>query len=152
MPGMARPALASRPGLEAALATVLALAAAAAGAGGCASTASDTDLQRAVWLYNEGIRWKRFEQAAAFLPPEARDAFLERYHATEDRLSIESIEVRGVAAAEGTSEPSFDVTVVAAAYVLPSTVLQRVTIVERWVLVGGAWRMVRADRDLAPAR
>jgi hypothetical protein len=119
---------------------------------GCGIGPAKSELDRAVMLYNDGIRWKRFEQAAAFVPPEARDAFLARYQASEDRLAVESIEVRRVVPVEGAERPTFDVTVVAAAYVLPSNVLSRQTIVERWQLADGAWRMIHTDRELAPAR
>jgi hypothetical protein len=117
----------------------------------CAAPGSgDMDLSRSVSMYNDALRWKRFEQAAAFIPADARAAFLERYLATEDRLQIESLEVRSVVSIPEQDVPTFDVVVVASAYLLPSNVVERITLIERWQQRGGVWRMVHADHDLAP--
>jgi hypothetical protein len=117
----------------------------------CAGRASEADLGRCVALYHDNIRWKRFTQAASFLPPEARQAFVERYLASEDRLEVESLEVRSVTPISGQERPTYDVAVVASAYLLPSTVLSRSILTERWQLIGGAWRVIHRDRELAPA-
>lgn len=131
------------------LALGLALAAALAG---CAPSASDMDLQRSVSVYNDSLRWKRFQVAASFIPPEARAAFLDRYLASEERLQIESLEVKSVAVVPGEKVPTFDVFVAASAYLLPSNVVERIVFTERWQQQEGAWRVVHVDRELAPPR
>lgn len=131
------------------LALGLAFAAALAG---CAPSASDMDLQRSVSVYNDSLRWKRFQVAASFIPPEARAAFLDRYLASEERLQIESLEVKSVAVVPGEKVPTFDVFVAASAYLLPSNVVERIVFTERWQQQEGAWRVVHVDRELAPPR
>jgi len=116
----------------------------------CAPSASDMDLQRSVSVYNESVRWKRFQVASSFVPADARAAFLDRYLASEERLQIESLEVKSVAAIPGEKVPTFDVFVAASLYTLPSNVLERVVLTERWQLVDGGWKIVHVDRELAP--
>jgi hypothetical protein len=117
-------------------------------AAGCATT-NDEPLDMAVSRYNESLRWKRFADAAAYLVPEARRAFLARYLASEEKLHIDSLEVRAIAEITGTV-PTYDVTVVAQTYVLPSTVVTRVIMTQRWELAENGWRMLGSDRELAP--
>jgi hypothetical protein len=124
----------------------------AAALAACAPSASDMDLQRSVSMYNDGLRWKRFQMAASFVPPEARAAFLDRYLASEERLQIESLEVKSVAVVPGEKIPTYDVFVAASAYLLPSNVVERIVFTERWQQVDGAWRVVHVDRELAPPR
>ncbi len=130
---------------------IFALTLAAAGLAACAPSASDMDLQRSVSVYNDSLRWKRFQMAASFVPPAERAAFLDRYLASEERVQIESIEVKSVAAVPGEKAPTYDVFVAASLYTLPSNVLERVVLTERWKLVDGGWKVVHVDRELAPA-
>jgi hypothetical protein len=118
----------------------------------CAPSASDMDLQRSVSMYNDGLRWKRFQAAASFVPPAARAAFLDRYLASEERLQIESLEVKSVAVVPGEKIPTYDVFVAATAYMLPSNVVERIVFTERWQQLDGAWQVVHVDRELAPPR
>jgi len=112
------------------------------------ATASTQGLDAAVQLYNDGLRWKRLTQAAQFRADRAQ--FLARYLAAEDKLNIESLEVRAVSPVAGRELPTFDVTVVAEAYVLPSTVLARRVLTERWQEREGAWELVSCEPELAP--
>ncbi len=116
---------------------------------GCASTNAEEPLQVAVNRYNDNLRWKRFAEAASYLLPEARRTFLARYLATETDLNIDSLEVRSVAEIPA-AVPTYEVTVVAEAYVLPSTVLSRVIMTQRWELGEAGWQLVGSDRELAP--
>lgn len=107
-------------------------------------------LQRAVHGFNEDLRWKRFDGAAAYLEPKEQAAFLERYLRAEDNLYIESLEVRAVAAeAEGDTEVA-RVTVVAQSYVLPSIDVQKTIMVQTWKLRDGSWRLVDMSQHLVP--
>jgi hypothetical protein len=115
---------------------------------GC-SHASDEPLDMAVHRYNDSLRWKRFSDAAGYLVPEARQTFLRRYLAAESDLFIDSLEVRGIAEVAAAT-PTYDVTVVGEAYVLPSTVLSRVVMTQRWELGETGWRLATSDHELAP--
>ncbi|MEZ4272752.1 MAG: hypothetical protein R3C68_15370 [Myxococcota bacterium] len=117
----------------------------------CASSsdASGT-LHRAVNSYNELMRWKKFEQAAGYIPANKRADFLERYLAVEDDLFVESMEVRGITWVTTEDNPVVDVNVIANAYLLPSTVLEKVVMRQRWEFRNGAWNLANNSREIVP--
>jgi hypothetical protein len=121
--------------------------------GGCGGVqARREELGRALSAYHEFMRWKRFDQAAMFHPPELQSAFVARYAAVEDDLHIESMEMRSIAFApevEG-QPPAAEIVVVAQAYLLPSTVLEKIVLQQRWENREGRWVMVQSSRELAP--
>ena len=43
-----------------------------------------------------------------------------------------------------------DVVLVAEAYLLPSTVVEKMTIVQRWAQIDGAWILEESSRELVP--
>ena len=119
----------------------------------CATAAGKRDsLPRSIAAYSELLRWGKVDGAASFHLPENQAAFVARYTAAEDDLHIESIEVRAVAFPPvQEDEPlAADVTLVAQAYLLPSTVVEKTVIVQRWEHRDGGWRIVRSSRELAP--
>jgi hypothetical protein len=103
------------------------------------------DLEIAVHRYNDGLRWKRFAEAASYLPPELRADFLADHLAKEDALHIDQIEVQAVSMVPDTEVPTFDVVLLAEAYVLPRTVLDRVVVKQRWQQSGPSWQLVSAS-------
>src|SRR5688572_9169754 len=118
-------------------------------ASACATGASQETLDLAVHRYSDSLRWKRFSEAAAYLVPEARRAFLSRYLASEGDLHIDNLEVRGVSEVLAPL-PTYDVTMIAEAYVLPSTVLSRIVMTQRWERGDNGWRIISSDRELLP--
>ena len=61
---------------------------------GCAASPKDgEDLLGEVRLYSEGIRWKKYQDAAARIPPGEREAFLDQHEALEDELHIDDYEI-----------------------------------------------------------
>jgi hypothetical protein len=118
---------------------------------GCAGhQAAGQKLQYAVHSFNDHLRWKRFDSAAAFLPSDLKPDFLERYLSVEDDLHVESIEVRAVSNESTEDIETAKVTVVAQSYLLPSNVLRKTIITETWELRGGRWTMAEMSRHLAP--
>jgi hypothetical protein len=68
---------------------VLALAAA-----GCGAAQRDPEpLDQAVRVYNEGVRWQRFDDAASRLPADRRDDFLDQQDQLHDDLRISEYDV-----------------------------------------------------------
>jgi len=109
-------------------------------------------LPRAVKAYNTFLRWKKYDSATNFRATEDQAEFAARYLAAEDDLHVESIEVRSVAwpeVAEG-EPPVAVVTVVALAYLLPSTIQKKIIMQQRWEYSGGRWLVVGSDRELVP--
>ncbi len=117
----------------------------------CASTATRRQaLEPAVQSYNTLLRWKKFERAADYLPVEERADFIERYLAAEDDLYVESVEVRAISWLSDKPLPAAQVVVVANAYLLPSTVLEKYIIRQRWEYRGKKWLLTERSRELAP--
>ena len=102
--------------------------------------------------YNELVRWKKYDSAGAFRTPEDRTAFMVRYLAVEDDLNVESMEIRSVVWPPVTAEQPIaaEVVIVASAYLLPSTVVEKVIIQQRWEFRDGRWMIVESDKELAP--
>ena len=64
---------------------------------GCGGTAKDSDdLIDEVRGYQEGLRWRRWEDAAARVPPGEREAFLDQRESLEEELSIDDYEITRV--------------------------------------------------------
>ena len=116
----------------------------------CSTSANET-LQSAVESYNAHLRWKRFSHAANYQPSDRRALFLQRYVASEDDLHIQSIEVQGVQILEDQPVPTADITAVAERYLLPSTVVEKVVMTQRWELRNGAWIIISTSNELAPS-
>ena len=72
---------------------VLATAIAAALAGACMTPQRTQPLRDVVRSYNDGIRWQRFNLAAAHVPAAGRDDFLDRHDQLSDDLRISDYEV-----------------------------------------------------------
>ncbi len=119
------------------------------GVAGCAAQSGD-ELSRAVYQFNDSLRWKRFNTAASYLPTAKQAEFLARYLAHEPDLHIDRLEVQSVSRTDDT--PSYDVVVVAEAYLLPSTVLKRVVMVEHWQVDSDRWRLLSTTGELIPER
>lgn len=120
-------------------------------AAACAGTArKGQGLRVAVDAYHDGLRWKRLTQASRFLPPKERSEWLARHLAVEEDLNIDSIEVRDVAFLPDSEPLAATVVLTAEAYLLPSTVLRKHVITERWEQHGDAWRLTETSHEFAP--
>ncbi len=61
---------------------------------GCGAASKNVEpLDTSVTVYNEGVRWQRFQQAASRLPIEDRDDFLDRRDQLHEDLKIHHYEV-----------------------------------------------------------
>src|SRR5688572_9021496 len=111
--------------------TMAALGATLMALGACASVQARKDeLVSAVSAYNQFMRWKKYDGAQTFRLPEDQPDFMARYSQAEDDLHIESMETRSVTfpPVEKDAPMQAKVVVVAHAYLLPSTVLEKVVI------------------------
>lgn len=118
---------------------------------GCATQKQQgKGLRSAVNSYHDNLRWKRLSAASKYRVAEKRAGFMERYLAVEDDLSIDTIEVRDVTFLPESEPLTANVVVTAEAYLLPSTVLRKHVITERWEQRGEVWRLVESSLELAP--
>lgn len=100
--------------------------------------------------YHQSLRWKRLDTAAQYRLAEERADFLARYLAVEDDLNIDTMEVRGVHFIPDSDPLAADVVLTAEAVLLPSNVLEKHVITERWELRGDTWRLIETSMELAP--
>ena len=114
----------------------------------CAAPNASESLRASVGNYNQSLRWKRYTNAARFLPAEKRADFLQQYLSVEDDLHVQSVEVRSVSTYEREGQQVADVVLVAEAYLLPSTVVKKTTIVQTWELQNGHWELVEPGTSL----
>ena len=98
--------------------------------------------------YNQSLRWKRYNTAARFLAPDKRADFLEQYLSAEDDLHVQSVEVRSVNTYERDGDKVADVVLIAEAYLLPSTVVKKTTIVQTWKHQNGGWELIEPGTSL----
>ena len=115
----------------------------------CAGPNAGESLRASVGTYNQSIRWKRYNTAARFLAADKRADFLEQYLSVEDDLHVQSFEVRSVSTYEREGNQVADVILVAEAYLLPSTVVRKTTIVQTWQFQNGGWELVDPGTSLA---
>ena len=86
-----------------ALAAVAALAA-------CAGQQKKTEnLKESSWHYQEGLRWARFEESAALVPPKEREAFLDEHDKLADDLRIDDYDVVRIVYKSGEDEAQVQV-------------------------------------------
>jgi len=117
----------------------------------CAGAEANAEaLQNAAKSYKRFLRWTQFEHAATFLPVQAQAAFLDRYMAAERDLNIQSIEVRAIDWRPEADSFKANVTVIAEVYRLPSTVVKKVVMIQRWELQQERWVLVESTRELVP--
>ncbi|MEC9466628.1 MAG: hypothetical protein VX834_12630 [Myxococcota bacterium] len=118
----------------------------------CAAPNAGESLRASVGTYNQSMRWKRYNTASTFLAPDKRADFLEQYLNVEDDLHVQSVEVRSVNSYERDGKPIADVVVVAEAYLLPSTVVRKTTMIQTWLFSNGGWELIDPGTSLAKER
>lgn len=136
------------------VATVLAVG--ALGSAGCRTTGqAGTDLSNlkdSVEAYNDAYRWKNYQRAALFLPPETRAAFLATYEEDDKALHIEDYQVLR---ADLVSEQAAQVLVRMRFMQLPSVTLETKNLVQHWHLVNGRWLLETEEnsiREIDPSK
>lgn len=125
------------------------IAAAALGLAACATTRQDEQeaFRRSLQAYNEAYRWKNYERAASFLPPDLRAAFIAGYEEDDKSLHIEGYQVIEV---KPVSEQAAEVRVRYRFYLLPSVTLETRTVTQHWALVRGRWLLEHEDDAIRP--
>ncbi|WP_428266914.1 hypothetical protein [Haliangium sp.] len=119
---------------------LLALAALSA----CGAAHKDTEpLELSVRVYNDGIRWERFDDAALRLPPADRDDFLDQRDRLSDDLRVHHYEV--VRVRHGPDGKRARVHVKYRWYLESNGILHETHTVQRWQRQQELWMMVGED-------
>jgi hypothetical protein len=98
------------------------------------------ELMDDIRTYQEGLRWRRWDEAALRLPPGRRDAFLETHEELDAELRIVDYEIERVRLAPGSTTATVQVKYT---WHLDSVGVVHDSIVEqRWRRVNRAWFLV----------
>jgi hypothetical protein len=111
----------------------------------CAGSAQERNeaLTDDVRSFQDGVRWKRYEEAAAFVPPDRREKFLDDRDEIDHDLRIDDFEVERVKVGSGASEAIVQVRFT---WHLDSVGAVHETVVdERWKKAGKSWHIVSAE-------
>lgn len=100
-------------------------------------------LYDAARTYTEGVRWERFEAAAAVIPPAEREAFLDERDVLAKDLRITDSEIVRVEEHGRTAE----VSVKHAWYKDSEGTLRETVVKQAWERQGKAWRLVDEYRS-----
>jgi len=100
-------------------------------------------LHDSVEAYNHAFRWKAYDRAATYRLPAERTAFIATYEDDQSSLQIEDYKVMRV---NLIGDRAAHVTVRVRYLMLPSTVVQRSTVVQEWHKVGDDW-LVEGERN-----
>jgi hypothetical protein len=112
---------------------------------GCASSPKDgEDLIGEVRVYSEGIRWRKYEDSAARVPPGERETFLDQREALDQELRIDDYEIARVKVRKGKERA---VVLVKYTWHLDSVGVVYDTVVEQiWERRGVLWLRVAESR------
>lgn len=99
-------------------------------------------LQDAVQAYNDAYRWKNYERAALYLPPDLRGAFLAAYEEDDKSLHVEGYQILQV---QRPSEDAANVVVRTRFMLLPSVTLETKSSTQRWHRVSDRWILESED-------
>jgi hypothetical protein len=117
---------------------ILVALAAVASLGACATQQKKSEsLKESSWHYQEGLRWARFEESAALVPPREREAFLDEHDKLADDLRIDDYDVVRIVYKSGSDEAQVQVKY---KWHRDGEGLVKETVTEqRWKLHGTAW-------------
>lgn len=115
---------------------------------GCLAPAQrrQDDLSRIVREYNDGLRWRRFEQVVPHLRPAAAERLMARSASAAPDLEIADQEVTMIRVADGATRA--DVTATFTWYTQRSGVVRKTLVAQDWRFENGRWTCV-AQRRLA---
>jgi hypothetical protein len=114
-----------------------------AGCAGAAGQSAGERLLNDVRSFHEGLRWRRFDDAADHIPPASREVFLDGREALDDDLRIDDYEIeRTKMVKDGVAEVQIRYT-----WHLDSKGSVHETVVEqRWERVGKGWILYAEER------
>jgi hypothetical protein len=122
-----------RPTLEVLLAAALLSAA-------CGAEGPQDKLRHSAFLFNDGLRWGRYQEVLPRIAPEAREHFMELHAEWGDKIQISDIEpVQYVFSEDGKRA---DVTVQFTWYRVDELVVRSTRTVQRWEQRDGEWTMI----------
>ncbi len=107
----------------------------------CGGAERREPLSTSLQVYNEGLRWQRFEDAAARIDPAERDDFLDRRDRLADELKITGYEI--IRARLDDRELEAKVHVKYSWYLDSHGVLHESHVVQEWERRGPLWILVR---------
>jgi hypothetical protein len=125
---------------------ILMIAVGAIAACGGAQQRAD-DLMDSVRGYNEGVRWNRYETAAAAVPPKERDQFIEDREDLEKELHISDYEVIRVGA---TKDRSAHIEVKYTWFKDSEGIVRETRAIQTWERHGKAWMIIDERRTHGP--
>lgn len=96
------------------------------------------ELEESVTAYNHAFRWKNYKEAAMFRPPEQRAMFVAKYTDDKESLQVEDLQIIQV---HMVTEKHVQAVVRVRYMMLPSTTIQKRTIVQDWFRVKKEWRL-----------
>ncbi len=94
------------------------------------------ELQEAVEAYNHAYRWKNYERAALFLPPDLRAAFMTAYEEDASSLQVENYQITRV---DFHNDTHATISVRVQYMLLPAIVVQNTTLVQEWHKIQDQW-------------
>jgi hypothetical protein len=97
--------------------------------------------------YNDGVRWQKWEQAAAHIAKDTRIKFLERHQAYEDELEIADYELVAIDLDKSDKKRDRATARVDYTWTLKRQgLLQKTSTLQRWEEKEGGWMMEREER------
>lgn len=131
------------------LALIAALALCAVASAGCMFDGYSTRdrVTFAARQYNEDVRWGRFLQAAAHVPKDRKDRFLEQHKNLDDDLEIADYDMTGIEIDKSDKKHEKITAHVDYTWTLKSTGLVRKTsTTQEWEEKDGTWYMAKEER------
>ena len=105
------------------------------------------DLMDSVRGYNEGVRWNRYETAAAAVPPKERDQFIEEREDLEKELHISDYEVVRVG---GAPNRTAHIEVKYTWFKDSEGIVRETRALQTWERHGKAWMIIDERRTHGP--
>ena len=97
--------------------------------------------------FNDDVRWSRFEQAAAKIPADKRQQFIDKHRALEDELEIADYELAGVDVDKSDKKMTRATARVELTWTLKRRGLLEKTIIQQsWEDRDGGWVVVKQER------
>lgn len=103
------------------------------------------ELKDSIEAYNHSFRWKSYEQASLFLPPDLRGSFIAAYENDESSLQIEDYRVSRYQLHD---DKSATVLIRIRYLLLPSVIVQKVTLVQHWHKIAGSWLLETEENSI----
>jgi hypothetical protein len=116
-------------------------------ASGCmmgATQQREENLVRTARMFNDDLRWARFEQMTGSMPADEARAFTSRVELVRDELVIADFEVTSINFAQGSEKAT--VMVKLEWYTKREPTVRNTTIEEKWEFRPGGWMMVKQRR------